>query len=165
MLREVVVLGAEAEVARVAVPVPAPLQGRVPAVRDLRPAQVPEWAHHRAAPIRGRRLLQGWGRMAPPPGPTSTPTRTRAIRTFSRQPRTARRQQRRKLRGTLVPAMPPTGCRSAARAAGPAMKIRNNPVPVQDRPAPCGPICCLACGNRRPGRGRPRRRGSRRRHS
>jgi hypothetical protein len=144
MLREVAVPVVEAAAAQVAavrvpVPVPAPQPEQVPEARDLRRARGPEWAPHPAAPVRGRQPLRGWGRVPLPQAPTSTPTGARAIRTFSRRLRTARRRQRRKLRGTLAPAMRPMDCRSAARAPGPAMKIRNNPVPVQMGPRQAGP--------------------------
>lgn len=125
---------------RVPVPVPAPQPEQVPEARDLRLARGPEWAPHPAAPVRGRQPLRGWGRVPRPQAPTSTPTGARAIRTFSRRLRTARRRQRRKPRGTLAPAMRPMDCRSAARAPGPAMKIRNSPVPIQDGSAPSGPL-------------------------
>ena len=95
---------------------------------------------HPAAPIQGRRLLQEWGRIAPPPGPTSTPTEVRTIRTFSRRLRTARRRQRRKPSGTLVLVTRRTDCRSALRAPGPAMKIRNSLALLHERPAQRGPF-------------------------
>ena len=120
---------------RVAEPVQGPLPERGPEAPDLRAARGPEWAPHPAAPIRGRRLPPGWERRAPRPGRTPTRTGARTIQTFSPRRRTVRPLRRHKPNGIRASDMRRTGCLSAVRAPGPAMRIRNNLDPVQEGPA------------------------------